>query len=92
MLTRMDPDEMLDADLAAEEFHGKPFPLTPEQGLAEMERRIRLLTARKAALLEAAGAAASAEPFLDAVRETNHHLETAAARLREYQIQRDGRN
>lgn len=73
-------DEWAEADITADQALGKPLARTPEQGLADMQRRITSLQRRLAQASPGTGEALRLD------------LAEAQARLKEYQAQLDGRN
>ena len=78
-------DEWAEADMMADEAHGKPLKRTPEEGIRDMERRIASTTQR---LRNLHPDAQNPEIELQLIKE----LREAKARLKEYQIQLDERN
>jgi hypothetical protein len=83
-------EENLDAEMIAEELTGKVEPKTPEQGIADMRQRLRLLRGRRKILenLDHPDDDFKITRLLQYDRE----IADAKARLREYQTQLSGRN
>jgi hypothetical protein len=86
--------EMLN-DTAHQAEHGRPMKRPAVQGIADMQARIELLTGQKRRLLDQmAGRMAKDERLSDeaALADLNKDLREAEDRLREYQVQHEGRN
>lgn len=77
-------EEWLDAGMIADESLGRPAKRTPQEGIAEMRARIKLLQARIAK--------ANANGQVDELRTLNSEFREACDRLTEYQTQLEGRN
>jgi hypothetical protein len=83
-------DEWVEADMAADEAAGKPLKRTAEEGIRDMERRIISLRAR---ITAAEGNALLTDPQrAEVIADLRVDLQEAQARLKEYQIQLEGKN
>lgn len=81
-------DEWADADELTEEMLGKPFVRTPEQGVADMRRRIRSLQARLSVVVKHPD---SVRKF-QRISELERQIADLNLRIKEYEAQQQGRN
>jgi hypothetical protein len=81
-------DEWADADELAEEMIGKPFLRNPEQGIADMQKRLRSLQARHDLVSKQADSDLKFERMSDLQRQ----MTDLKLRIKEYEAQQQGRN
>lgn len=88
-------DEWAEADMLADETHGKPMKRTALEGIRDMERRIasllkRIHAAERFAHEDSEGG--FSESAVRTIQSLTEELATARARLAEYKLQLEGRN
>jgi hypothetical protein len=81
-------DEWVDAEMLAEEMTGKVIAKSPQTGIADMEKRLRVLNQRREMVLQHA----DSESKSKRLRELERQIADAQARIKEYRTQLEGRN
>jgi hypothetical protein len=83
-----------DLDMVLEATAGKPLPRSPEQGIADMQARLRQLTEEKTSLLEVMEGVPPARynELVSNLNSLNNQIKEAQERLAEYRVQKEGQN